>query len=60
MYVALDTSAAAAQTQGTTQTMDAAIQLLNFAATHPDAAIRYYRSDMILYIHNDASYLRAS
>jgi hypothetical protein len=56
MHVALGTLAAA-QTQGTAQTMDAAIQLLNYAATHPDAAVRFSRSDMKLYIHSDASYL---
>jgi len=31
--------------------------LLNYAATHPEAKIRYYASDMILYIDSDASYL---
>jgi hypothetical protein len=56
MLVALG-SLAAAQTQGTEKTMDAAIQLLNYAATHPDAAVRFHASDMILYIHSDASYL---
>jgi hypothetical protein len=29
-------------------------------ATHPDAAIRYHASDMILHIHSDASYLSVS
>ena len=38
MLVALGTLAAA-QTKGTAQTMDAAIHLLNYAATHPDATI---------------------
>ena len=57
MLVSLGTVAAAAQTHGTVKTMDAVIQLLNYAATHPDAAIRFYKSDMILYIHSDASYL---
>ena len=40
--------------------MDAIVQLLNYAATHPDAAIRYYKSDMVLYVHSDASYLSES
>ena len=31
--------------------------LLDYLATHPDATIRYYPSDMILKIHSDASYL---
>jgi hypothetical protein len=28
--------------------------------THPDATIRYHTSDMILYIHSDATYLSVS
>jgi hypothetical protein len=55
-HIALGTLAAA-QTQGTTQTMDAAVQLLNYAATHPDAMVAFHKSDMVLYIHSDASYL---
>ena len=31
-------------------------QLLDYAATYPDAAIRYYASDMILKQQSDASY----
>ena len=31
--------------------------LLDYAATHPDAKIRYVASKMILQIHSDASYL---
>jgi hypothetical protein len=49
MLVALGTIAAA-QTHGTETTMDV-VQLLNYAATHPD---RYHNSDMILYVHSDA------
>jgi len=30
---------------------------LDYLATHPDAVVRYYASDMILNIHSDASYL---
>ena len=56
MLVALG-SLAAAQTKGTKQTMDAMVHLLNYAATHPDAVIRFKKSDMILHIHSDASYL---
>jgi hypothetical protein len=56
MLVALGTLVAA-QTQGTEQTMQALMQLLDYAATHPDAAIRFHKSDMILYVHSDASYL---
>jgi hypothetical protein len=45
VHVALGTLAAA-QTQGTVHTMKAAMQLLNYAATHPDG----------LYIHSDVQY----
>ena len=51
---------ASAQSKGTETTMEAAIQLLNYCATHPDAIIRFHASDMILHIHSDASYLSAS
>jgi hypothetical protein len=37
--------------------MEAAVQLLNYAATHPDAEVTYKKSDMVLHIHSDASYL---
>ena len=37
--------------------MKAVEQLLDYAATHPDAEITFCRSDMILKIHTDASYL---
>jgi hypothetical protein len=33
---------------------------MDYLATHPDAAIRYHASDMILHIHIDASYLSVS
>jgi Reverse transcriptase (RNA-dependent DNA polymerase) len=56
MLVALSTLAAA-QTKGTENTMNALMQLLDYAATHPNAAIRYHKSEMILYVHSDASYL---
>ena len=32
-------------------------QLLNYLATHNNAKIRYYASDMVLNIHSDAFYL---
>jgi hypothetical protein len=35
-------------------------QLLDYLATHPDATIRYHKSDMILHIDSDASYLSVS
>ncbi len=48
---------AAAQANGMEATATAAVQLLNYCATHPDACIRYKASGMTLYIHLDASYL---
>jgi hypothetical protein len=58
MLVALGTIAAT-QSKATTTTAQAVTQLLNYAATHPNATIRYHASDMILYAHSDASYLSA-
>ena len=45
------------QTQGTQSTKDKAEHFLRYAATHPNATIKYYKSDMILNIHSDTSYL---
>jgi hypothetical protein len=56
MLVALGTLDAA-QSKGTEKTAQALVLLLNYAATNPDACIRYKASDMVLYIHSDASYL---
>ena len=56
MLIALGTLAAA-QNEGTEATMKAAVQLLNYAATHPNASVRFRASDMILHIHSNASYL---
>ena len=56
MLVALGTLGAA-QTKGTRQTIKALKHLLNYAASHPDATVRYQASDMILTLHSDASYL---
>jgi hypothetical protein len=56
MLVALGTIASK-QTRGTKSTAQAVTQLLNYAAAHPDATIRYHASDMCLHIHSDASYL---
>ena len=49
-------SIAAQQTKGTEKTYNDTLWLLNYAATHPNAKIRYTASDVILYIHSDASY----
>ena len=56
MLTALGTIASA-QSAGTEKTMDAITHLLDYTATHPEAQIRYHKSDMILYVHSDASYL---
>jgi hypothetical protein len=56
MLVALGTLAEE-QTKGTENTGKAVVQLLNYAATHPDATLQYHASDMILHIDSDASYL---
>ena len=45
------------QTQGTNTTKAKAEHFLKYAASHPDATIKYYKSDMVLKIHSDASYL---
>jgi hypothetical protein len=41
----------------TVTTMDAVRHLLDYFSTKPDAAIRYYASNIQLKIHSDASYL---
>jgi hypothetical protein len=45
------------QTKSTSATADKIIKLINYCTTHPEATFRYHASDMILNIHNDASYL---
>ena len=41
----------------TANTMRKIKQLLDYAATHPDAAVTYRSSNMVLAAHSDASYL---
>jgi hypothetical protein len=53
MLVALGSIAAAKTTKDTAQSIT---QLLNYAATNPDAVIEYKRSDMVLHVHSDASF----
>jgi len=48
---------ASKQADARESTEERAEQLLDYLATHPDAVVRYYASDMILNIHSDASYL---
>jgi len=55
MLVALGTIASQ-QSAATETTAHACIDLLNYAATHPDGIIKYFASDMVLYDHCDASY----
>jgi hypothetical protein len=45
------------QSKATSYTAEKLIKLLNYCNTHPETKIRYHASDMILYIHSDASYL---
>ena len=45
------------QTKGTDAVLAACHHLLDYLATHPNAAIRYQSSDMILAFDTDASYL---
>jgi hypothetical protein len=56
LLVALGTLGSA-QSKGTEATAAATVHLLNYCATHPDACLRYQASNMVLYIHSDASYL---
>ena len=46
-----------AQAKGTQATMEAMTHLLNYAATNPDATVRFHASNMVLNIHSDASHL---
>ena len=47
----------ASQSKPTASTNKDIIQFLDYAATHPDATIRYHGSDMVLHVHSDASFL---
>ena len=51
---------ASQQAHGTAATMRGIVHLLNYCATHPDAQVRYHKSDMILWVESDASYLSVS
>ena len=48
---------ASRQYKGTEAVLAASHQLLDYLETHPDAAIRYHASDMILAFDTDDSYL---
>lgn len=58
LLVALGTIASQ-QAKATNDTMKAVTHVLNYCATHPSATIRYIASDMVLWVHSDASYLTA-
>jgi hypothetical protein len=58
MLVALN-DISSAQANGTEHTLNAVTKLLNYAASHPDAVIRFVKSNMILHTHSDGSYLSA-
>ena len=45
------------QTSATDKTLKRTEDLLDYAATHPNAKVLYRASDMVLQIHMDASYL---
>ena len=48
---------ASQQANPTQRTLADTTRLLNYAATHPNARVRFRRSDMILHVESDASYL---
>jgi hypothetical protein len=48
------------KTKATEKTQAATNQMLDYLATHLEAAIRYHTSNMILHIHSDASYISVS
>jgi hypothetical protein len=48
---------ASEQSKTTAVTADKVIKLINYCNTHPETKIRNHASDMILHIHNYASYL---
>ena len=50
-------SIASEQTKATEKTHSRCHQLLDYLASNPDATIRFHKSDMIMNIHSDASYL---
>ena len=50
-------SLAAQQSAPTKKTFQALTQFLNYAASHPDAVIRFRASDMLLTVESDCSYL---
>ena len=58
ILVALSTIASE-QSSATSNMAKKITQLLNYLATHPDTTIRNKRSNMVLWVHSDASYCTA-
>ena len=58
MLVALNTIAAQ-QSKIAQEISKKEVQLINYAATHPEAITRYHSSVMTLHMHRDASFLSA-
>ena len=56
MLVALSASAAD-QASPTKQTLEKTLYFLDYVASHPDAILTYNKSNMVLSVHSDASYL---
>ena len=56
MLVALS-AIAADQAKPTERTYEKTLYFLDYVASHPDAIVTYKRSNMVLAIHSDASYL---
>jgi hypothetical protein len=56
MLVALS-AIASDQASPTKNTMRKCLQFLDYVATHPDAILTFKRSNMVLNVHSDASYL---
>jgi hypothetical protein len=48
---------ASQQATATEETAKSVVMILNYCATYPDAVLLYHKSDMILHVHSDASYL---
>ena len=44
---------ASSQSRGTQETSHVLTQLMKYAATHPDATLRFSASDMVLHIHSN-------
>jgi len=48
---------ASEQTKGMERTLEKAYQVLDYLATHPNAVVQFWASDMVMNIHSDALYL---